>query len=197
MLSGAYIELGDDKRSLGALMLAYHKGLVEGEKKILNVVRMNIFLEVPFTAGSILEDAMAQGKVEENKKNLELLLSAWTYAREFDRAIPIIDKLFTLSNDGEYFVQKAQMLAEKTSWSACVDSAQSAIDKGSLKREGAAWLLLGICLTEMQQYTKALEAMNNAINRGNKSTRDQARGWIDYINDRNQLASATSNAVRL
>ncbi|MGD8423656.1 MAG: tetratricopeptide repeat protein, partial [Gammaproteobacteria bacterium] len=113
MLSGAFQEQQKDLDSLAALMVAYRKGLMyeapkdQVEKKILNVVRMNIFVEVPFVAGSILEKEIAAGRVEGSEKNLTLLLNAWTQAREFDRAVATIDRLAPMKPDGELYLQKA------------------------------------------------------------------------------------------
>lgn len=194
-LSGSYQELKQDRNALAALMLAYRKGLITEDKKILNVVRMNLFLEDPFQAGKILQDEMNARRVPLTKKNLALLLSAWKTAREFEEAIAIIDRLAPMTNDGEYYLEKAQLYAERNKWQETVDAAQQAIDKGKLKRPGTAYVLLGQAYTEMQKYRAALNAFRQA-KKYDKDSRKIAQGWEDYVRDRMNAANTRTASAR-
>lgn len=193
MLSGAYQEQQKDFEALAVLMVAYRKGLFydvpadQLEKKILNVVRMNMFVDVPFVAGSILDDEMAAKRVADNEKNLTLLLSAWTQAREFDRAVATIDRLAPLKPDGELYLQKAQLLAEKSAWPETIEAARQAIAKGNLKKPGGAYLLIGIAANEMRDWQQALDALREARNY-DQNTRRQATDWIKFVEDRMAVA---------
>ena len=193
MLSGAFQEQQKDLDSLAALMVAYRKGLMyeapadQVEKKILNVVRMNIYAEIPFVAGDILEREMAAGRVEASEKNLTLLLSAWTQAREFDKAVATIDRLAPMKPDGELYLQKAQLLAEKGDWAGTIEAARQAIDKGNLKKPGGAYLLIGIAANEMRDWQQALDALKEA-RKYDDSTRRQAADWIKFVEDRMAVA---------
>ena len=191
-LAGAHQELGEDEQALAAQMLAYEKGLIDDERKLLNIVRMNLFLDVPYDAGKILAREMEAGKVSASQKTLELLLSAWTSAREFDKAIAVIDKLAPMTDDGGYYLQKAQLFAEKTDWEEVAEAAQQAVDKGGMKEKqtGGAYLLLGIALAELERYSDALAALDKAKNYDDNS-RKQANGWIDYVRDRQQVTLAS------
>ncbi|MBA3562791.1 MAG: tetratricopeptide repeat protein [Gammaproteobacteria bacterium] len=192
-LAGAYQELEEDKPALAAQMLAYDKDLIDDERKLLNIVRMNLFLELPYDAGKMLAKEMEAGNVAENQKNLELLLSAWTGAREFDKAIAVIDKLAPMSETGDYYLQKAQLFAEKTEWDEAAKAARQAVDKGGMKEKqtGGAYLLLGIGLAELERYDDALAALDEAKNYDD-SSRDQANGWIAYVRDRQQVTVAST-----
>jgi tetratricopeptide (TPR) repeat protein len=191
-LAGAHQELGEDKDALAANMLAYEKDLIDDERKLLNIVRMNLFLDVPYDAGKILAREIEKKRIPVNQKNLELLLSAWTSAREFDKAIAVIDKLAPMTDDGGYFLQKAQLFAEKTEWEEVAKAAQQAVDKGSMKEKqtGGAYLLLGIALAELERYSDALAALDKAKNY-DENSRKQANGWIDYVRDRQQVTLAS------
>jgi tetratricopeptide (TPR) repeat protein len=193
MLSGAYQEQQKDLDALAALMVAYRKGLLyevagdQIEKKILNIVRMNIFVEVPFVAGEILEKEMAAGRIKADEKNLGLLLNAWTQAREFDRAVATIDRLAPMKPDGELFLQKAQLLAEKSDWAGTIEAARQAIEKGNLKKPGGAYLLIGIAANEMKDWQQALDALKEA-RKYDENTRRQASDWIKFVEDRMAVA---------
>ena len=199
MLSGSYQERRKDIDALATLMVAYEAGLFDDttatmneqsrERKLLNLVRMNLFVEVPYVAGRTMEKEMAAGRIQANQKNLELLLSAWTSAREFDKAIATIDRLAPLKDDGELYLQKAQLLAEKSEWQGSIDAARQALEKGGLKTPGGAYLLIGISANEMRDFAQALDALKEARNYDDK-TRRQAGDWIKFVEDRQQAAAA-------
>jgi tetratricopeptide (TPR) repeat protein len=189
MLSGAYMEMRNDQEALATLMLAYKNGLVTEEEKIMQVVRMNMFLEIPYAAGVILETEMERGRLERTEKNLDLMLSAWTGSREFDKAIATIDELAPLKEDGELYMQKAMLFNELGEWDRVAESAQQAVDKGGLRRPGDAWVLLGMALAELQRFDDALAAFAEARKIGSDGARRNAGAWIDFVNDRKAARS--------
>ncbi len=189
MLSSVYLELKDDSNALATQMLAYKKGLLTSERNILNLVKLNIYLEIPYTAGEILEREMAAGRVETSQQNLELLLSAWTVAREFDRAIATIDRLGPLADDGEYFVQKAQLLYEKSEWQGVIEAGEQALQKGDIKGPGGVYVLMGMAYAEMAEYDGALKTLKKARDYDDNARRN-ADSWIAYVQDRRRVALA-------
>ncbi len=191
MLAGAYQELRQDNNALAAMMLAYQKDLLEKEDRLLNLVRMNLFLENPYSAGSILDTEINRGRVQGTQKNLELLLGAWTAAREFDKAISVIDRLGPMSDNGEFYYQKAQLFMEKANWREVVSAADKAIEKGGLKDICSAYLMKGVANAELDRYSAADSALNRA-SRSNckRNIRQQADGWKSYVADRRDAAKA-------
>lgn len=189
MLSSTYLELQQDHDALAALMLAYKKGLVSEEDKLLNLVRLNMFLEIPFAAGTLLETEMEKGTIESSRRNLELLLSAWTAAREFDKAIGVIDRLAPNADNGDYYFQKAQLFNEKGNWNEVVTAIEQALEKGGLDKPGNAYVLMGMAQTELANYDGALRAFESARQYDDNSRRN-ANAWIDYVNDRRQVTLA-------
>ena len=195
LLSGAYQEKGEDKNALAAMMLAYQKGLVTEEKKLLNLVRFNLFLDIPYDGGKLLEKELAAGRVEPTQKNLEVLLQAWTTAKEFDRAIAVIDRIAPMTDSGDYYIQKAQLYNEKAEWDGVVAASAQAIDKGSLKKPGEAYLLRGLALAELGRYDDAIDVLKEAKNvsrrlpkqRDRDRIRKQAEAWIEYVRDRKRV----------
>lgn len=189
MLSGAYQELRQDDKALATMMLAYQAGLIDKEDRLLNVARMNLFLDNPVVAGNILQTGMNNGTIQESTKNLELMLGAWTAAREFEKAIAVIDKLAPRSDTGDYYFQRAQLFMEKAGWAEVVESANNAIDKG-LDEVCEAHLMVGVASAELDRFDAADQALKMASRTScKKSVRDQARGWQSYVQDRRQAAS--------
>jgi tetratricopeptide (TPR) repeat protein len=185
-LSGVYTTLEKDSEALALMMLAYEKGHLTEEKELLNLARLNLFLDIPFTAGVILEKEMNNGRIETNQKNLLLLKQCWSNSREYDRTIDVLQRLAEQSEDGEFDIEIAQILVEKTDWDGASAAARRAIDKGGLKKPGNAWLLLGMSLAEGGNYNEAERALREAKKFSENRINERAQGWLDYVNDRRQ-----------
>jgi tetratricopeptide (TPR) repeat protein len=187
MMAGAHQALEQDTDALAALMAAYDGGLITEERKLLDLVRMNLYLELPYQGGRILGDAIAARQVEANEANLRLLLQAWTAAREFDLAAELIDELAPLTGDGELLIRKARLMMEQNRWQATVDAAQRALELGNVREPGQAWLLIGIALMELDRLRESREALQRARDSG-PDTRRQAREWQRFVEDRIEVA---------
>lgn len=187
MLAYMYLELEDDSNALATLMVAYKKNMIEGESKLLNLVRLNLFLELPYEAGEILEAEMARGTIADTAENLELLLTAWKAAREYTKAVEVIDRLAPRSDDGRYYMQKAQLLSEQAEWAGVVEAATRALAQGGLDEPGQTLVLKGIAETELGRFEQALQTFDEARDHED-SARRNADAWIEYVRDRRQVA---------
>ena len=192
ILLGAYLELDDQKAALDAMMVAYARGLLDTEALIMPLVQLNMALDIPYTAGSILEREMAAGNVEASKENLDILLQAWQGAREFDKAVATIDRLAPLSGDGRYYMQKAGILNELGDWQGVVDAATRALEAG-LDKPAKAHILVGIANSELGRFRTSVEAFRRARQSGDKSDRQAAEAWIAFIEEKMLIESATSS----
>ena len=184
VLSGLYMEAGNDEGALSALTIPWHRGMLESEDDIVSLARLNLFLQNPARAGEVLSQAMERGHVEENADNLALLLNAWTMAREMGRAVDTIDKLARLADDGEYYHRKAMLLNESGDWDGVVDSCRRALEKGGLESPGEVWILQGVALAELRRFGEAIEAFESAKRDASDNIRRNANAWIGYVRDR-------------
>lgn len=189
MLASAHLELDEDKNALDTMMVAYANGLIEDKSRLMAVVQLNLALDIPFTAGTILEKEMAAGRIEDSKKNLELLLQAWISAMEYDRAVKTIDRLGPLADDGEYFMRKAGIHNQLGEWSQVIAAVKQALDKG-LEDPADAHMLAGMAHTELEQFDAALTAFRSARNAGDDKQRRNATAWIDFVQEKVGLRSA-------
>ena len=189
MLASINLELGNDREALDVMMVAYNSGYLNEESKILPVVQLNMLLDIPHVAGSILESELANGTVEETKKNLDMLLSAWIDAREYDKAVVVIDKLGEMTGDGKYFMQKASIHNEQGDWEGAASAARRAIDAG-VEDPTDAYMLAGTAYTEMDRYQDALDAFRRAKESGDSKERANADSWIAFVEEKIQLRTA-------
>lgn len=188
-LSMLYTETGEELSALAALSIPWQKGILVAQENILDLVRLNLYLNNPERGGVILSEAMQQGYVEENTKNLKLLLNTWMFAKEHNRAIETIDKLAELAEDGEVYRQKALLLNESGDWEGVVESCRQALEKGGLENPGDVWLLRGVALAELRLFDEALDAFENAKSAGDERVERDANAWIGYVEERNQGSS--------
>ena len=170
------------------MMVAYRKWMITEEEKLLSLVRLNMFLDIPFTAGQILSEGMSAGQLERNKKSLTLLEQAWTAAQEYDIALLVLSELGELSCDPEYSFRQAKIYNELTRWEEVVASANRALERG-YEDAGEAYLLIGTAYSEMGRLRASLAAFKQAEDSGTADQRRNARAWIGFVNDRLKIAS--------
>ncbi len=181
LLQGAYHELGEDQAVLASMQLAYRRGVKAREADIVDLARMQLFMDVPFRAGEMLAAEMAAGRIERNSDNLRLLLAAWEAAREFERAITVIDELTTRAPDGALALRKARLLAERRDWRGVIAAVDAALAGGlSRPQAGDALILKGMALLESGDHAAAAAIFREGVGLGGR-TGEQARAWLDYI----------------
>ncbi|MFK7885898.1 MAG: tetratricopeptide repeat protein [Gammaproteobacteria bacterium] len=191
MLQGAYQEVGDDFAAMSALELGYTQGVLSDENNIVNLARMKMYLEVPYDAAELMNKELGAGRVERSKKNLELLLAGWEAAREFEKAITIIDELASSAPTGKLYARKAQLFSERNRWDDVVSAADQALGRGGLtgKEEGTVLLLKGVALLELDRNNDAESTFVKASALGGRAA-EQARSWIQYLKDQAGTLSA-------
>lgn len=186
-LASLYMELKEDQKALATQALAYRNGLLQSEEELMNLVRMYMFMEIPYEAGQVLEKGMREGKIESNLEHLELLASAWVQSRENDRAIAALERAAQYADDGEHYIQIARLHREKGKWREIIDAVDKAMEKGDIERPGAAYLLQGMAATELKRYQEALTYFTRALN--DDRTRAQAREWMRYAQEEIEVRS--------
>ena len=190
MLAGCYLEIEDDQNALDTMMLAYENGAIETEARLLGLVQLNMLQDIPFTAGRILQAGMDNGLVAENRKNLDILLQAWLSAREYHRAIDVIERLTAFADDGSYLLQAAGIYSELGEWQAVADSAVRALDAG-LPRPNEALMLAGTAAVELGKFDEALTHFNRILASGDASARANANSWIAFVEEKQQVRRAS------
>ena len=86
----------------------------------------------------------------------------------------------SLTDDGELDLRLAQSYQNLAQYENCVEAARRSMQKGGLRREDQANMILGACLFELKEYQQARTAFEAAA-RDDRS-RTGARSWIDYVN---------------
>lgn len=191
MLASAYLELKQDKDALDTLMVAYTNGLIDDSTRIMTVVQLNMVLDIPYTAGVILDGEMRNGRIEVDKKNLDILLQAWLSSREYKRAMDTLERLSPYVDDGSYLMRKAGIHNELGEWALVTSTVAEALERG-VDNEANAHMLAGMAYTELKQFDNALASFRRCRDAGDDKQRQNATAWISFVQDKIAVARAVN-----
>ena len=184
-LSADYFNLKEDKKSLAVLALAKESGLIaDDEKEIVRLFQLYSYLEIPYSAGKVLEKGLKDGVVKPSFKRWEDLGKAWYAAAEMDNALSAYNEASKLATDGKIDLYRAYIYLDKEDWNNLIASVNTALEKGGLKeyQYGKAWMLIGNAHTELKRYSKAIEAFRKAAKY--PKSRKGANQWISHLQTR-------------
>ena len=183
-MAGTYMEMQKDADALAALNLGYKNDAISKAETLENLARLNLYLEIPYQAAILIEKNIQEGNIENSEKNLRLLLGAWTAAREFNKAIEVIDVLAPITGEGKLYIQKAMLLNENGDWEGVQDATAKALTDEELENPGDVYILRGMAETELGNYDEAIESFTQAMEIGTETNKKNAEAWIDYVADR-------------
>lgn len=178
-LAGMYGELGQEKRQLAIMESAYQLGYVESASDIFNFAQLYYYHEAPFKAAALMDQALQNGLLERNLRNLKFLSICWTSAKEKDKAIPVLIEAAELSEDGELDAQLAHLYYNSDDFKSAISSSNTAIAKGSLSNQGSVHMLLGLAYYNQKDFVKALDELAKAEEF--KSSRAAAQQWKQFV----------------
>ena len=178
-LAGIHGQEGNEEEQLALYEAAYDFGWLERSTEFVNLAQMLLQAEIPYKAGSILENGLADGTIDSTEQNWRLLSQAWQLAQEDEKALPALTRASSLAEDGELDMRLAMSYANLARWEECTEAARDAIRRGGLNREDQANLTLGNCLVEQKEYAAARNAFRAASS--DQRSRSAAQQWLQYI----------------
>ena len=178
-LSGVQRQLEHYEYSLAALQVAYYGGLIESESDLRTLTELQVFRDIPVRGAKLLEKLMTDKKLPSDEKTNDRLSQAWTAAREYEKAIPPLEKAAGFNPKGDLFVRAAQLRIQLEDWEGASAALRRALEKGGLRDTGGTQLLMGISLYNQKKNNEALTWFERA--RNDAKVRNQAEGWIRHI----------------
>lgn len=186
-LAGAYQRLGDDNKALATYELAYTQKLL-ASNEVLQLINYYLYLGLPYKAAALLEQAITDGTLISNQKNLTLLANSWLAARENERAKSTLTELVTKFNDTPARLRLGQLYIELEQWryviaTLDVETFSNISLKETHKINPTMWaegnLLLGIAQYHNDNHTAATHALTYALT--DETTASQAKWWLDQL----------------
>ncbi|MCP4279085.1 MAG: hypothetical protein GY776_03640, partial [Alteromonas sp.] len=187
-LAGMYGELGEERKQLAIMETAYQRGFVNTSADVFNMAQLYYYHRVPYKGAKLMEQAMNDGVLEKNLRNLKFLGQSWSLAKEQDKAIPVMMQAAELSEDGELDAQLAQILLNEERFDDAIAAADRAVEKGDLRNPGLVYLIKGMALYNKKQYALALNQLAEAEK--HQKSRAMAQQWKQFVQGEKRQADA-------
>ena len=190
---------GREQEALEVTKMLYLGGALNTEADLLKVVQYYSFYEMPYQAAEILEREMQSNRISTTPEKLKQLSGLFRQAREYKRAIPILENAASQSGEAKLYADLGEALYNEGSCQKSENAFKEAINRGYDK--GKSWMLIANCRydqtnslerlncemsdTQMAEapITKARASAVEAFERvpGNSRERSNASKWIQFI----------------
>jgi predicted Zn-dependent protease len=190
-LSGLYGLQGDQKRQAEVMHAAYVGGFVHNASDLLNVARLYMAQDAPQRAVELLEDKLRDKTLEINIENLQLLAQAMSLARDTDEAIPVLNKLASMSGESKHYNYLGQAYSQQGNWAKAAEAYENALNAKDIANADSLHMALGTALYndgKLQAARSAFGAIAPTSPNG-----AAAANWIKFIGteiDRNNALKA-------
>lgn len=155
---------GRDQDAFEVNKLLYIRGALTQETDILKIVQYYSYYDMPYQAAQILEKEMNAGRVSRETDKLVQLATLYRQAREYARAIPVLEAATQTGGTGDLFAQLGEALYNEGNCGRAETAFTQAIDRGY--DAGKAWMLIATCRYEDAQ---SQEKLNCEMNEAEKS----------------------------
>jgi tetratricopeptide (TPR) repeat protein len=165
--------------ALVPMQMAYAAGLLTEASEYRRLADLALHQNIPYRAAVVLSKAIEDKKIPPEFKDWEKLGNCWIASRQYDKAIAPLTKAAALAENGDSYVRLAEIEVQLEDWQKAVDALVHALDKGNLKSESEAHILMGVVLLNQKKLKEARARFQRAIEDPKK--RAEAEGWIRYI----------------
>jgi tetratricopeptide (TPR) repeat protein len=178
-LAGMYGEVGAEDKQLAVMEASWQAGHIVKASDVMTLAQLYRFHQVPFKAAILLEQAIANGTVVASEKSLAALAQAYIAAKEDKKALPVLRKASEISDNGKFDVQLAQAYLNLERWQDAIVSANKALLRGKISREGDMHIVIGMAQFNLQAFEQALIAFTQAQKM--PKTAKTAKQWFHYV----------------
>ena len=141
---------GRERDAFEVTKIMYLKGMLTTEPELLKVVQYYSFYDMPFQAAQILELEMEASRISQAPDHLKKLSGLYRQAREYKRAIPILENAASLSGEAATFAELGEALYNDRDCRKSELAFTEAMNRGY--DAGKSWMLIASC-----RYDAAVE----------------------------------------
>lgn len=178
-LSSVYATLEDFENALVIMQFAYYSGMLTEDAELRRLADMMMVQDMPFAAATVLAAAGDKKLITTDVKYYESLANSWVAAREYKNALPVLGSAAELAENGNTYVRLGEVNMQLEEWDAAAVAIKSGLDKGDLRDQAYAQLMLGISLYNQEKYTEARTFLERA--RSSDNQKNTANGYIQLI----------------
>ncbi|WP_109260853.1 tetratricopeptide repeat protein [Hyphobacterium indicum] len=184
-------QTNNESGAFEANKLMYLNGMLSDERELVRLAQYYSYFEYPYRGAVILEREMNAGRVTRSRENLEILANMWRQAREYERAIPVLEAVAE-RGDGEDYLRLGEAYYQENRLAEAESAFESALARGGISRPGDTQALLGTVRYEQGNRQSALQAFRGCTQYS--YSRRTCSGWVTFI--QNEI-NAESERARL
>ncbi|AHF93807.1 hypothetical protein OPIT5_30230 [Opitutaceae bacterium TAV5] len=150
-------------RAIHAIERAQKHGALDTPKDNQNLVGLYLNLGSPEHAIALLEAGLRDGRIEETRRNYELLAAAWLGIERPDRALETYAAATArFPKEGQLDLQASQLLYSAGHPDQALATARAGLAKGSVEKPGLAHTWVAFLAWELARYDEAARAVDLA-----------------------------------
>ncbi len=149
---------GREQDAFEVQKMLYLGGALRDEQDLKKVISYYSFYEMPFQAAQILEREMNSGRISRTPDNLKELATYYRTAREYGRAIPILEQAAQQSNTAKLYADLGEAYYNEGMCDKSESAFRKAIDRGY--DAGKSWMQVGNCIYDSTQDAPRLDCGN-------------------------------------
>jgi len=190
---------GREQEAFEVTKMLYLGGVLTSEQDLMKVVQYYSFYDMPFQAANILQKEMRANRISQTPEKLVQLSTLLRQAREYKRAIPILEQAASSSGQSKLYADLGEALYNEGECDRAEQAFKTAISRGFAA--GKSWMLIATCRYEATQkvdrlnckmtdaqkaeapISKARESAIRAFEQVPSSSREgrDAKKWISFI----------------
>jgi tetratricopeptide (TPR) repeat protein len=140
---------GREQEAFEVTKMLYLGGALNTEADLMKVVQYYSFYDMPYQAAQILEREMNAGRISQSSDKLVQLSDLLRQAREYKKAIPILERAAASSGQAKLYADLGEALYNEGECAKSEQAFNSAISKGY--DAGKSYMLIGTCRYEASQ----------------------------------------------
>ena len=178
---------GREQEAFEVNKMLYLGGALKSEQDLMKVVQYYSFYDMPFQAAQILERELNAGRISTDADKLVQLSDLFRQAREYDRAIPIIERAANQSGKAKLYADLGEALYNSGQCNKAETAFKEAINRGY--DAGKSWMLIATCRYEAAQAEDRAVCKNTTPEQRRNSVKNQKRN--NAIDAFNQVPNAS------
>ncbi len=183
-MASVYGELDQLAKQTTLLESLYERGELKTEGQLLNLASLYVVEEVPYKGALLLEKALANGQLAPSEKVNNLLVSAWTAAKEPEKAMTALQSLVSISGNSDDQMRLAYQYFDLEHWQETVDTTETALNNEDLSDPGNALILLGMAQMKQDDFDLAQQTFIRAAK--HEAVKKLASQWLHYAEQEQQ-----------
>ncbi|WP_417479705.1 hypothetical protein [Maricaulis maris] len=187
-------QLGREADAFEVNRIMYLNGMLTSSAELVRLAQYYSWYDYPYGGAVMLERELNAGRVERSTANMQLLANLWRHAREWERAMPVLERVATTSGAGPDFEAYGEALYQAGRFEEAEAIFLQALNRGGLSRPGDIWTYVGNARMEQNDLGGAARAFHRALEW--EYSRAGAQGWLEFIASKRAILAAAAELER-